>query len=68
MLPGQNTYWYLDLKPDPILRDGKVIAHRRDLLPWGPGKCFAENDLYTTKWGTNESVDIEKFFFGRVDT
>jgi hypothetical protein len=68
MLPGQNTYWYLDLKPDPILRDGKVIAHRRDLLPWGPGKCFAENDLYTTKWVTNENVDIEKFFFGRVDT
>jgi hypothetical protein len=68
MLPGQNRYWYLDLNPDPILRDGKVIAHRRDLLPWGPSKCFAENDLYTTKWGAEENVDIEKFFFGRVDT
>lgn len=68
MLPGQNRYWYLDLNPDPILRDGKVIAHRRDLLPWGPRKCFAENDLYTTKWGAEENVDIEKFFFGRVDT
>ena len=68
MLPGQNRYWYLDLNPDPILRDGKVIAHRRDLLPWGPRKCFAENDLYTTKWGAEENVDIEKFFYGRVDT
>ena len=63
----QSTYWYLDLKPDPILRDGTVIAHRRDLLPWGPRKCFAEDDLYTTRWGAEENRDIEKFFFGRVD-
>jgi len=67
MLPGQDTYWYLDLKPDPILHNGKVVAHRRDLLPWGPKKCFAEDDLYTTRWGTYENRDIEKFFFGRVD-
>src|SRR6516162_6974160 len=68
MMPGQSTYWYLDLKPDPILRDGRVIAYRRDLLPWGPRKCFAENDLYTTRWGAEENRDIEKFFFGRVDS
>jgi hypothetical protein len=68
MLPGQKTYWYLDLKPDPIFRDGKVIAHRRDLLPWGPKKCFAEGDLYTTGWGAEENRGIEKFFFGRVDS
>ncbi len=68
MQPGQDTYWYLDLKPDPIVHHGKVIAHRRDLLPWGPKKCFAEDDLYTTRWGTYENRDIEKFFFGRVDT
>lgn len=67
MLPGQNTYWYLDLRPDPILKDGQVIAHRRDLLAWGPRKCFAESDLYTIRWGAQENRDIEKFFFGRVD-
>jgi hypothetical protein len=33
-----------------------------------PTSCFAEDDLYTTKWGVEENVDIEKFFFGRVDT
>jgi hypothetical protein len=67
MLPGQNTYWYLDLRPDPILKDGKVIAHRRDLLPWGPRRRFAADDLYTTRWIAEENRDIEKFFFGRVD-
>src|SRR5271166_6091329 len=68
MLPGHDTYWYLDLKPEPISVNGKVIGHRRDLLPWGPRKCFAENDLYTTRWGTEENRDIEKLFFGRVDS
>jgi hypothetical protein len=32
------------------------------------GSCFAEDDLYTTKWDVEENVDIERFFFGRVDT
>ena len=68
MLPGQGTYWYLDLKPDPIIKDGKVIAHRRDLLHWPLKNCFAQDDLYTTRWGPAENRDIEKFFFGRVDT
>jgi hypothetical protein len=66
-LPGQNTYWYLDLKPDQMVRDGHRFT-RRALLPWGPKRCFAEDDLYTVKWGTQENVDIEKFFFGRVDS
>lgn len=66
MLPGQGKYWYLDLKPEEVLRDGHKFK-RRDLLHWGPISCFAENDLYTVKWGAHENVDIEKFFFGRVD-
>ena len=41
---------------------------RRAVLQWGPDLCFAESHLYTTKWGIEENVDIEKFFFGRVDT
>lgn len=67
MLPGQGKYWYIDLKPESIERDGHkyVRSARRNL---GPPSCFAEDDLYTTKWGAGENVDIEKFFFGRVDT
>lgn len=67
MLPGQGTYWYLDLKPEQMERNGHKFK-RRALLPWGPVSCFAEDDLYTIKWGTEENVDIEKFFFGRVDS
>jgi hypothetical protein len=66
MLPGQGTYWYLDLKPQQLERSGHRFT-RRALLPWGPKSCFAEHDLYTVKWGNQENVDIEKFFFGRVD-
>ena len=67
MLSGQGTYWYLDLAPEAVVRDGHK-HFRRALLPWGPASCFAENDLYTVKWGGQENVDIEKFFFGRVDS
>jgi hypothetical protein len=67
MLPGQGKYWYLDLKPEGVVRNGHKFT-RHDLLHWGPGSCFAEDDLYTTKWGTGENIDIEKFFFGRVDS
>lgn len=65
--PGQGKYWYLDLTPEQIIKNGHKYS-RRALLNWGPVSCFAENDLYTAKWGTEENVDIEKFFFGRVDS
>jgi hypothetical protein len=67
MLPGRGKYWYLDLKPEQKIENGHRFT-RHDRFNWGPGSCFAENDLYTTKWGGQENVDIEKFFFGRVDT
>jgi hypothetical protein len=67
MLAGQGRYWYLDLNPEQVVQTGHRFT-RRALLPWGPASCFAEDDLYTTKWGTEENVDIERFFFGRVDT
>jgi hypothetical protein len=67
MLPGQGKYWYLDLKPDLIVLPNGHKFTRRALLPWGPVSCFAEDDLYTITWGGQDNVDIEKFFFGRVD-
>jgi hypothetical protein len=67
MLPGQGTYWYLNLEPEQMERNGHKFI-RRALLPWGPASCFAEHDLYTTKWGAEENVEVERFFFGRVDT
>jgi hypothetical protein len=67
MLAGQGQYWYLDLKPEQVVRGGHRFT-RRDLLHWGPASCFAEKELYTVRWGSQENVDIEKFFFGRVDS
>ncbi len=49
MLAGQGKYWYLDLKPKQVVRDGSKFT-RRYLLNWGPGSCFAEDNLYTTRW------------------
>ena len=67
MLADQGKYSYLDLKPDPMEKDGHKYT-RTALRNLGPPSCFAEDDLYTTKWGTEENVDVERFFFGRVDT
>jgi hypothetical protein len=37
-------------------------------MHWGPVRCFVQEDLYTTRFGAFESVDIEKYFFGKVDS
>ena len=63
---GQSHHFYLDLRPDTVCQAGHTFK-RKEILRWGPTKCFAKNDLYTTRWGGIENRDIEKFFFGRVD-
>src|SRR6266566_5881569 len=67
MLPCEHQYFYLDLNPEQIINNGHKYT-RKALRTLGPRLCFAEDDLYTTRWGAEENVDIEKFFFGRVDT
>src|SRR5580658_2468529 len=66
MLPGQSRYYRLDLKPE-TLTSGTVKYTRKALHHWGPDKVFAEDDLYTTRWGTDENTEIERFFFGQLD-
>src|SRR6185437_16145666 len=66
MRPDQGKYWYLDLRPEIVIKNGHRYP-RKDLLNWGAGSCFAEHDLYTTKWGSEENVEIEKLFFGKID-
>jgi hypothetical protein len=41
---------------------------RRDLHEWSPNKIFAEDDLNTTRWGSIPNSEIEKFFFGKLDS
>ncbi len=64
---GQTKHYYLDLRPDTVTNDGHEHT-RKALHRWGPRRCFAQDDLYTTLWSGLENRDIEKFFFGKLDT
>jgi hypothetical protein len=67
--PGQKEQilYYLDLQPGTF-RDGRGIVHsKKSIHRWGFRNCFAEDDLYTTRFGGVESVEIEKQFFGHID-
>src|SRR5216684_2856001 len=67
MLPGQTRYYRLDLKPDEVT-SGNVKYKRKDLHHWAPDNVFAQDDLYTTKWGRVTNTEIEQFFFGQLDS
>lgn len=67
LLPGQHKFKYLDLHPD-LISNGNVRYTRKSLLNWGPDSCFAQNDLYTTNWGSVDNTELEQFFFGQVDS
>ena len=66
MLPGQDRYFRLDLKPE-VAKDATIAYTRKALHEWSPARIFAQNDLYTTKWGQITNTEIEKFFFGKLD-
>jgi hypothetical protein len=57
----------LDLKPEKLKTSNGVRLTRRDLRRTGTRRCFAINDLYTTRLGGVESRELEKAFFGDVD-
>lgn len=58
----------LDLKPAAFrVPSGKKIEDK-ELKVLGPKRCFAIEDLYTTKIGNSESRELEKRFFGDIDT
>ena len=62
----EQKFQYLDLRPGKVVRGTRKIL-RKDLMHWGPARCFFKDDLYTTRWGKFESTDIEQYFFGEVD-
>lgn len=65
--PGQGKFFYLDLHPETVVR-GKVKYQRKALLHWGPANCFYKDDLYTLKLGGWTTDQIEKRFFGKIDS
>ncbi|MEK7507346.1 MAG: DUF4238 domain-containing protein [Patescibacteria group bacterium] len=68
MLPGEHELFHLDLKPETFM-DPRGITHTRKALKrQGSKKCFVQDELYTTKVQGIEIKDIEKYFFGEIDT
>jgi hypothetical protein len=64
---GGGKFHYLDLRPEEITRDGHTYT-RSSILRWGSPRCFAQEDLYTIRFGNRLNVDLERYFFGEVDS
>jgi hypothetical protein len=64
--PSASKFFYLDLYPDELSNEGRKYT-RKNLLIRGPKKCFVLNDLYTLKFASWSSDDLEKRFFGTID-
>jgi hypothetical protein len=70
-IPAQNRdreLLYLDLNPGTFADPRGVIHQRRALHRLGPKYCFFENDLYATSLPSISSTNIERLFFGEIDS
>ena len=63
---AQTSLYYLNLQPFKELSDKRQVK-LKDLYIWGPGNCFYEKDLYTTKFFGIRNEEIEEFLFGKID-
>lgn len=65
---ANKELFYLDLRPETFT-DPRGVAHtRKAVRRLGTRHCFAANDLYTTPFGGIRARDIERIFFGQIDT
>jgi hypothetical protein len=63
----EQKLFYLDFRPGEFI-DPRGVAHPNPAVRRQGFKfCFAEKDLYTTRFGAEESKNIEKNFFGEID-
>lgn len=66
--PGEKDLCYLNLRPE-VFTDPRGVRHQdKALKRKGPRKCFCERDLYTRTIRGISSVEIEKKFFGTIDS
>ena len=64
---GQSQLHYLNMSPEQkTLPDGRVVS-RHAVHKWGPAKCFAEYDLYSTIFGLLVNDEVERLLFGPID-
>ena len=65
---SQHELHYFDLKPQQYI-DSRGKAHiGNSVRKLGFKYCFAEDDLYTTNFDGTESKELERLFFGEIDS
>jgi hypothetical protein len=62
----QKAYHCLDLMPFKDLPDGRRFK-LNDIYSRGPGSCFEQKDLYTTRVFGTRNDEIEQYLFGHID-
>lgn len=67
LTPGSTRFRYLDLRPEKHEGRPGQFYHRAAVLPWGPGRCFAQEHLYTLKFGRVMTDAMEHGFFKSID-
>ena len=68
IIGSRNTLHYLDLDPPKTtLPNGRILT-ANELRLQSPRRCFQEKDLYTTRFGSNQNDEVEKFLFGGIDS
>lgn len=70
ILPGakRKTLSHLDLQPGTFEDPRGVIHQKKAFREKGPKHCFFEEDLYTISLSSLESTEIERLFFGEIDS
>lgn len=64
--PGQTNFFYLDLHPE-IKTWGGGSHQLKPVRRLGPNACFYLDDLYTLRFGSQVTDEMEKRFFGKID-
>lgn len=58
----------LNLKPESFVDGSGVVRQHKCLRRLGPKHCFVQDDLYRIAFGAIESTEIERVFFGQIDS
>jgi hypothetical protein len=67
MLPGQTEFFLLDLHPAVTVHNGVPHKHR-ELFRSVPTRCFFKDDLYTLTFDRGTTDEMERWFFGKIDS
>lgn len=60
--------FYLKFFPDKFIDSNGGVHYEKDVTSRFPNSCFCEEDLYTLNIGNIENHEIEKYFFGKIDS